>query len=147
MAAKPIPEGRPTLIPSLSVPDCARAIEYYKRAFGMRESARYTAPDGSVAHCELEIGDSVLMLGEPKDHPPFTLHAMIYVEDVDAVFARAVAAGGTSKQEPANQFYGDRTARVVDPFGNEWYLGTHVEDVSESEMRRRFEAMTIQAAE
>ncbi len=142
MAVSPTPPGYSTLTPSCCLRDCARAIEVYRKVFGAETSARFDSPDGRVAHCELRFGDSILMMGDSTpDHPAFDAHLMIYVPDCDAVVQRAVAAGFTVKEPPSNKFYGDRNARVVDPFGNEWYVSTHVEDVSEEEMRRRMKEM------
>jgi PhnB protein len=138
MAVSPIPAGYNTLTPGCSVRNCARAVDLYRKVFGAEQRVRYDAPDGTVAHCELRFGDSNIMMGEATEqHPSFNTHLMIYVPDCDAVFQRAVLAGFQVKEPPRNQFYGDRNARVVDPFGNEWYISTHVEDVSEEEMRRR----------
>ena len=148
MNARPIPDGYRTITPSAAMYDCETAIAYYKEAFGAEERMRFAGPDGKVMHCELQIGDSIFMLGEPMDKP-YAMHAMLYVEDCDAVFRRAVKSGGTVKQHPTDQFYGDRTGSVVDPFGNEWHISTHIEDVSEDEMHRRWEALMAkdQAAE
>lgn len=138
MAVSPIPAGYRTLTPACSLRGCARAIELYRKVFGAEQTVCFDAPDGSVAHCELRFGDSIFMMGEATpQHPGFNAHLMIYVPDCDVVFQRAVAAGFQVKEPPQNQFYGDRNARVVDPFGNEWYVSTHVEDVSEEELRRR----------
>jgi PhnB protein len=138
MAVSPVPAGYHTLTPGCSLAGCARAIELYGKVFGAEVRARHDMPDGTVAHCELRIGDSLLMLGEASaQHPAFTTHLMIYVTDCDAVFQRAVAAGFRAEEPPRNQFYGDRNARVIDPFGNEWWISTHVEDVSDEEIRRR----------
>ncbi|HZY05021.1 MAG TPA: VOC family protein [Anaeromyxobacteraceae bacterium] len=144
MAVSTVPAGYHTLTPACALRDCAQAIELYRKVFGAEQTARYDAPDGTVAHCELRFGDSMVMMGEATpQHPGFNAHLMIYVPDCDAVFQRAVAAGFQVKEPPKDQFYGDRNARVVDPFGNECYVSTHVEDVSEEELRRR---MARQAA-
>lgn len=138
MAVKPIPAGYNTITPGCSVRGCAQAIDVYRKVFGAELKARYDAPDGTVAHCELRFGDSTVMMGEASEHhPAFSAHLMIYVADCDAIYQRAVSHGFKVKEPPKNQFYGDRNARVVDPFGNEWYIATHVEDVSEEEMKRR----------
>jgi len=138
MAVSPIPDGYNTLTPGASVHGCAQAIELYRKVFGALVRSRFDAPNGTVAHCELRFGDSILMLGEATpEHPAFSTHLMMYVPDCDAVFQRAVAAGFEAKEPPKVQFWGDRTARVADPFGNEWFLATHVEDVSGEEMKRR----------
>ena len=138
MAVKPIPAGYHSLTPGCAIERCAAAIDLYRRVFDARQEIRMDAPDGTVAHCELLIGDSRFMMGEAGPHAPrSTMHLMMYVPDCDATYRRAVEAGFTSKQPPEVQFWGDRTARVVDPHGNEWYLGTHVEDVSSEELKRR----------
>lgn len=138
MPVKPIPDGYNTLTPGCALKGCAKAIDVYRQVFGAEVVARFDAPDGSVAHCELQLGDSRVMMGE-ADGPvsPYNWHLMMYVPQCDAVFQRATAAGFTVKQPPTDQFYGDRSARVVDPFGNEWFISTHVEDVSEDELKRR----------
>jgi PhnB protein len=147
MSVKSKPAGYHTLTPSFNVEDGEGAIEFLKTAFGATLRARYDGPDGKLAHCEMQIGDSVVMFGAPMDGTgPHPLRAMIYVDNCDQAFQRALSAGAKSKQAPALQFWGDRTGRVVDPFGNEWYLATHVEDVSEDEMKRRFDAMMSQQA-
>jgi uncharacterized glyoxalase superfamily protein PhnB len=144
---KPIPAGYHTLTPYLRCRGAAQAIEFYKKAFGAKEKARMMTPDGSkVMHAELLIGDSPLMLGdewpEMKCLSPLSiggtgLGVHLYVEDVDAVYARAVEAGATGMMPPANMFWGDRYAKLTDPFGHEWSIGTHVEDVSIEEMKAR----------
>jgi len=138
MPTKPIPAGFHTLTPGCAVRNSAQAIEFYKRVFGARERSRFAAPDGTVVHAELEIGDSVFMLGEPVKTPAHPMRLMLYVDDCDAVYKRAVGSGATVKEPLADQFWGDRAGRVQDPFGNEWYIATHKEDVSEAEMQRRF---------
>ena len=146
MAVQPIPEGYRSVIPYLAVDDAAGAIDFYQRAFGAKERSRMPMPDGKVAHAELEIGDSMVMLSDPfpqsavqtpKELGGTTVGVFCYVEDVDAVYKRAVDAGATSRMEPEDQFWGDRFAQVIDPFGHHWQLATHVEDVSPDEMERR----------
>jgi PhnB protein len=138
MAVKPIPAGYHTLTPSCSIERCADAIELYRRAFDARQDVRLDAPDGSVAHCELVIGDSRFMMGEASAQAPrHNMKLMLYVPDCDATFQRAVAAGCTVQEPPSLMFWGDRMARVADPYGNEWFLGTHVEDVTPEELKRR----------
>ena len=156
MAVQPIPEGYRSVIPYLAVDDAAGAIDFYQRAFGAKERSRMPMPDGKVAHAELEIGDSMVMLSDPfpqsavqtpKELGGTTVGVFCYVEDVDAVYKRAVDAGATSRMEPEDQFWGDRFAQVIDPFGHHWQLATHVEDVSPEEMERRGrEAMAGMAA-
>lgn len=138
MAVKPIPAGYHSLTPSCAIERCAAAIELYRRVFDAKQVVRFDAPDGSVAHCELLLGDSRFMMGEASTQAPrHNMKLMLYVTDCDATFKRAVDAGFTVKEPPTLQFWGDRMARVVDPHGNEWFLGTHVEDVSEEELKRR----------
>jgi PhnB protein len=146
---KPIPDGYRTVSPSLAVDDAARAIDYYTKAFGAKEVVRMDAPGGKVAHAELEIGDSRIMLSDPfpqaSIQPPkqlggATAGVFMYVEDVDAVVKRAVDAGATVTMEVADQFWGDRFGSITDPFGHVWWIATHVEDVPEEEMAHRTQA-------
>ena len=134
------PNDMPTVIPA--IPGGARLIEFATRVFGAQVARRYDMPDGAVAHAELRLGDSLIMTGDPQgDHALPAAAVSVYVADVDAVHALAVAAGAVSKEAPRDQFYGDRTARVVDPIGNQWSIATHREDVSEEEMLRRMKAL------
>jgi PhnB protein len=146
MAAKPIPEGYPALIPYLAVDDAARAIEFYKQAFGARERVRMPGPDGKIGHAELEIGDSLLMVADPFPQstakPPgelggTSLALFLYVEDVDSVVQRAVDAGATLSAPVQDMFWGDRSGRIADPFGHVWQVATHTEDVPPEEMAER----------
>ena len=149
--ANPIPNGFHSLTPYLCVSDAARAIEFYGKAFGATLMMRLADASGRVGHAELQVGDRVIMLAD--EHPeygvrsprafggsPVSLH--LYVEDVDAVVARAVAAGAKVVHPVADKFYGDRSGRVEDPFGHLWDIGTHKEDVSPAEVERRYAAMT-----
>jgi uncharacterized glyoxalase superfamily protein PhnB len=139
---QPIPEGSHTITPYLVVEGVPKLIEFLKQAFGAQELGRMARPDGGVMHAEVKVGDSKLMMGEPMGDwkaKPCSLY--LYVEDVDAVYQRAIQAGGTSVSEPSDQFYGDRTGGVIDPSGNYWGIATHVEDVSHEEMAKRFAAM------
>jgi PhnB protein len=149
MAVKPIPEGYHTITPYLAVDDAAAAIEYYKKAFGAKERGRMEAPGGKIGHAELEIGDSLVMLSDPlpqfSTRPPKELGGtsvsiFMYVEDVDAVVKQAVDAGATMTMEPEDQFWGDRLGQVTDPFGQEWLLSTHVEDLTPEEIAERGQA-------
>jgi len=140
MAVRHIPEGFHSLVPICVIKDAAKAIDFYKKVFSAEEKARYGGPDGVVMHAELKLGDSVLMLGEAVGAPVANLHACLYVTDCDAVFKKAVDAGATVKRPLTDQFYGDRSGTVTDPFGNEWTVSTHKEDVSEEEMQRRMKA-------
>ncbi len=149
---KAIPEGWNSLTAYISVKGALEAIEFYKNAFGAKETGRLTMPDGSIGHAELEIGDSKIMLAEENEQwgnlSPQTIGGTpvslcIYVEDVDAVFARAIQAGATVTGEMVvkDQFYGDRTGGITDPFGHKWSIMTHIEDVSFEEMQKRMNAM------
>ena len=146
MPAKPIPEGYHTLTPFLAVEDAAQAIEFYTRALGGRERARMPAPDGKIAHAELEIGDSVVMIADPfpqsSAKPPKRLGGtsavmFMYVEDVDAFVQQAVDAGATVTMPVEDMFWGDRFGQITDPFGHQWQIATHIEDVSPEEMQER----------
>ena len=144
---KPIPEGYQTMTPYLTVRDAARTIEFYKEAFGAQERYRMPTPDGKgIAHAELKIGDSIFMLsdempgmgyGSPLSLGGTAVGFYVYVEDVDAAFDRAIAAGGTVRQPVQDMFWGDRTGSLQDPFGHKWDLATRVEDVRPDEMKRR----------
>ena len=144
----PIPAGYHSITPYLMVRDGVRAIAFYRDAFGAQEVMRFDDPNGRVAHAEVKIGDSHVMLAdETRDFVgPQTLGGagvslMLYVEDVDATFAKAVAAGAKVRRPVADQFYGDRVGTLADPFGHVWSIGTHREDVSVEEMQRRMAAM------
>lgn len=156
MAVKPIPVGYHTLTPYINIKGAAAAIEFYKKAFGAKEIGRITTPNGAIGHAEIQIGDSRIMLAEESEQwgnkSPMTLDGSpvclcLYVEDVDAVFANAIAAGAkiTGEMDVKDQFYGDRTGSLTDPFGHKWSIMTHKEDVSFEEMQRRFNAMLGQA--
>ena len=146
-AVKPIPDGYRTVTPYLTLQDAARAIEFYKRAFGAHETGRMTGPDGkSVMHAELRIGDSLVMLSDefpemgarsPQSLGGTTASIFLYVPDVDAAFKRAVDAGARAIMPPADMFWGDRFGKLVDPFGHEWAMATHKEDLSPEEIRQR----------
>ena len=137
-----IPNGSHSITPYLVVEGVPKLIEFLKQAFGAEELGRMARPDGGVMHAEVKVGDSKLMMGEPMGDwkaKPCSLY--LYVEDVDAVYQRAIQAGGTSVSEPSDQFYGDRTGGVIDPSGNYWGIATHIEDVSHEEMAKRAAAM------
>ncbi len=151
MTTKAIPEGYHSVTPYLIIDGAAQAIEYYKRAFGAVEVMRMAAPGGKVGHAEIRIGDSFVMMADehpaigvlgPRSRGGVTASFLIYVEDVDAVFERAVAAGGKILKPLQDQFYGDRSGTLEDPFGHSWTIATHKEDVSPEEMDRRFKEMT-----
>jgi len=149
MPVKTIPEGYHSVTPHLMVNGGADAIEFYKKAFGAVELFRFPAPDGKIGHAEIKIGDSPIMLADeypdmgyksPKTIGGSPVSLMIYVEDVDAVFNRAIESGGTVKEAVQDKFYGDRTGTLIDPFGHVWHVATHKEDVSMEEMERRAKA-------
>lgn len=138
MAVKPIPEGYHSITPYLLVPDTGAQLDFIVNALGGSEVFSMHMPDGTLMHAETQLGDSKVMLGlSMGEHQPLTAMLYFYVPDVDAVYKQALGAGGESIQEPKDQFYGDRTAAVQDPNGNQWYLATHVEDVSKEEMDKR----------
>jgi PhnB protein len=149
MAIKAIPEGYRTATPYLIVRGAAEAIEFYKRAFGATEMLRMADPQGRVGHAEIRIGDSVIMLAD--EHPAMgyrgprslggsSVSILLYLDDVDSVFDRAVKAGAKALRPVADQFYGDRSGTLEDPFGHVWTIATHVEDVAPEELKRRADA-------
>ncbi|WP_449432896.1 VOC family protein [Pseudomonas putida] len=148
MPAKPIPDGQHSITPYLSIKDAAKAIAFYKQAFGAVEMFRLDGPDGRIGHAELKIGDSSLMLADPCDGMEGGLTASqslngaavglhLYVEDCDKVHAQAIAAGATQLRAVQDQFYGDRSGTLKDPFGNLWFISTHKEDLTPEEIRAR----------
>jgi PhnB protein len=145
-----VPTGYHAVTPYLLVRGAAQALEYYKAAFGATEIMRMPAPGGKIGHAEIKIGDSHIMLADENPEMGFvgpqTLGGagssiLLYVEDVDATFIRAVQLGAKAQREIENKFYGDRAGTLVDPFGHQWTVSTHIEDVSEDEMRRRMASM------
>ncbi|HSI36343.1 MAG TPA: VOC family protein [Tepidisphaeraceae bacterium] len=153
MAVKPIPDGYRSITPYLVVSGAAAAIEFYKDALGARERMRMPGPGGKVMHAELEIGDSVVMLADefpemgakgPGAFGGSPVSIMLYVADVDAIFAKAVGLGAKVLRPVQNQFYGDRSGTMTDPFGHTWTIGTHVEDLTPDEIGRRMAAMPKQ---
>lgn len=143
MTVKPIPKGYHTATPYLVVKGADKTIEFLKKAFGAELSFEpMMSPDGKIMHADLKIGDSHVMIGEASDqHPAMPAMVHLYVPNVDAVYQRAVAAGGISAMEPMDQFYGDRGGGVKDPSGNHWYIATHIEDVPMAELKKRAEKM------
>ena len=146
MAVKPIPEGYHSLTPYLAVEDASKAIDFYKEAFGAEELLRMPGPDGKIAHAELQLGDSKLMLSDPfpqsNVRPPSerggpTASIFMYHEDVDALFEQAQRAGAEVVSELEDMFWGDRFGTLSDPFGHVWSVATHKEDLSEEEMAER----------
>jgi PhnB protein len=147
-ATKPVPEGYRSITPYLIVKGAARAIDFYTKAFGATEIMRMPGPEGKIMHAELRIGDSVIMLADengphrsPESVGGSPVALMIYIEDVDGVFARSLSLGAKQMRAVEDQFYGDRSGNLVDPFGHVWTVATHVEDVSPEEMKRRMEAL------
>jgi PhnB protein len=149
MSIRPIPEGYHSVTPYLIVRGGADALEFYKKAFGAVELFRFPAPDGKIGHAEIKIGDSPIMLAD--EHPemgyvgPQTIGGspvslMIYLDDVDTVFNRAIEAGATVREPVQDKFYGDRVGGLTDPFGHIWHVATHKEDLSPEEMERRAKA-------
>ena len=148
MAAKvnPIPDGYHTATPYLIVNGAGQAIDFYKKAFGATELFRMAQPDGKVGHAEIQIGNSRIMLADehpqmgargPQAYGGSPISLMLYVENVDSVAAQAVAAGGKLTRPVKNQFYGDRSGAVTDPFGHQWHIATHVEDVPPDQLQQR----------
>jgi len=155
MAVKPIPEGYHSVTPYLIIKGAADAIEFYKKAFGATELFRFPTPDGKIGHAEIKIGDSLIMLADefaemgykgPQALGGSPVSLMIYLEDVDTVFNRAVEAGASVKEAVQDKFYGDRTGALTDPFGHVWHVATHKEDVSMEEMERRAKQASAKAS-
>jgi len=153
MAVKKIPEGYHAVTPYLAVKGGAAAIAFYEKAFGAKELFRMPAPGGTIAHAELQIGDSRVMLSDeapdmgaksPQTLGGSPVSLMLYVEDVDATVKRAIDAGAKPTRPVENQFYGDRSGGLVDPFGHSWWVATHVEDVPPAELERRAKAAFAQ---
>jgi PhnB protein len=150
MAVKPIPDDYPPLSPYLAIDGAAEAIEFYTKAFGAVERMRLAAPGGRIGHAEIQIGDALVMLADEHPEHNFrgpktlggssvTLH--MYVENVDAFCERAVNAGATLVRPLADQFYGDRSGQLRDPYGHVWSVATHIEDVTPQEMQKRMAAL------
>lgn len=148
MAGKvnPIPSGYHSVTPYLTISGASQAIDFYKQAFGAREVSRMAGPDGKIGHAELKIGDSMIMITDemprgssrsPQSLGGSSVGIFLYVEDVDSVFKRAVEAGAKSEMQPQDMFWGDRFGKLVDPFGHQWALATHVEDIQPQEMEKR----------
>ena len=149
MPVSPIPEGYHSVTPYLVIKNAAAAIEFYKKAFGAVELFRMPAPGSKIRHAEIKIGDSPVMLADeypdmgfkgPESFGGTPVSLMIYVDDVDKIYPQAIAAGGKELRPLQNQFYGDRSGTLIDPFGHVWMIGTHVEDISEEELAKRAEA-------
>ena len=155
MATKvnPIPTGYHTATPYLTLNDCARAIDFYKKAFGAQEVMRMEGPGGKIGHAEIKIGDSPIMLADempgagnraPKTLGGTTVGVFLYVNDVDSSYKQAVDAGAKADKPPADMFWGDRFGQLTDPFGHSWSMATHKEDVAPAEMRKRMQQQMAQ---
>jgi PhnB protein len=151
---KPIPDGYHSVTPYLYVRGAIAAIDYYKKVFGATELMRMPGPEGRIMHAEIKIGDSIVMLAD--ENPPhgimspltiggYSAGMLVYVENVDAVIQKAVESGAKPLRPLQNQFYGDRTGSVLDPFGHMWTIATHVEDVTQEELHKRMAAMSKSA--
>lgn len=150
MTVKPIPDGYHSVTPYLMIKGASEAIEFYKRAFGATELFRLAAPGGQIGHAEIKIGDSLIMLADPCEEGAFrnpqslggsSVGLHVYVADVDAQFAQAIKAGAKAVKPVQDQFYGDRSGTLEDPFGHIWFLATHKEDIAPDEINRRAEAL------
>ena len=138
---KPVPERYHSVTPYLVVQGVPKLLEFLKQTFNSTELERVPRPDGTISHAEVRIGDSVVMMGEANGQSkPMPAMLYVYVEDVDAVYKRALQAGAKPVRELKDEFYGDRAGGVADPVGNQWWIATHKEDVSQEELRRRMEA-------
>jgi len=153
MAVKPIPDGYHTLTPYLTVRNAAKAIEFYKQAFGATERGVMKGPDGKLMNAELQIGDSIVMLADewpdfgalsPESVGGSSSGLHIYVDNVDDAFARAVKAGAQTEKPVSDQFWGDRYGKLKDPFGHKWSIATHVKDMSADEMKRSMDEAMAQ---
>ncbi len=140
---KPVPDGYSAITPYLVVENASGFIDFLVAAFGAVERLRVPMPQGGVGHAEVEIDGAALMLADamPPDYPPTRSLIHLYVADVDSVFARAVAAGGTSVAAPSDQFYGDRLGRITDPYGNQWSIASHVEDLTPEQLGQRLQTL------
>lgn len=152
MAVSTIPEGYHSVMPYLAIKNCAEAIGFYKKAFGAIEKGRLTMPDGKIGHAEIEINGSRIMMSEenvewgntsPQTLGGTTIGICLYFENVDEIFAQAINAGATAYKNMVvkDEFYGDRTGTILDPFGHKWTIATHIEDVSFEEMQKRMDTM------
>ena len=150
MAVKTVPDGYHTVTPYMTIRDAAKALEFYKKAFGAEVAVRMDGPGGRISHAEMRIGNSMIMLSDeapemgaksPQQLGGSPVKLLLYVDDVDAITKRAVEAGATIVRPVEDQFYGDRVATIEDPFAHQWFIHTHKEDVSGEEMQRRLAAM------
>lgn len=147
---QPIPQGYHTVTPYMTIRNCAKAIEFYKKTFDAVETVRLDGPNNKIMHAEIKIGDSVLMMSDeseewknkgPEQLGGSPISVVLYVENVDEVFNKAIKEGASVVREVRNEFYGDRMGTLKDPFGHTWSIGTHVEDVSPEEMEKRMKSM------
>ena len=145
MSVKPKPKGYHTVTPYLLAEDADKLIDFLKAAFGASSTECVRDKEGRTMHGEVKIGDSIVMVGGKKKDPTSMAMLYLYVEDTDAVYQQALAAGGVSLMEPTDQFYGDRNAGIQDPDGNKWWIATHIEDVSAEELDKRAQAYHAQA--
>jgi PhnB protein len=152
MAVNPIPDDYPRVMAYLTIDGARDAIDFYTKVFGAQERVRMDGPDGKVGHAELQIGDSVVMLSDhfpgmsgptPRSLGGTPVGLMVYVEDVDGTFQRALDAGSTEDQKVEDKFYGDRSGQFIDPFGHRWMVATHIEDVPPDEMAKRAAAQAM----
>jgi PhnB protein len=153
MPVKPIPDGYHSVTPYMVVDGAAAAIDFYKKAFGAAETMRMPGPGGKIGHAEIRIGDSAIMLADeypdmgfrgPKAYGGSPMSLMIYTDDCDAMFDRAVAGGAKTIKPLADQFYGDRSGTIEDPFGHMWTIATHKEDLTPEQIKQRMDAMAAQ---
>jgi PhnB protein len=156
MPVKPIPEGYHTATPYLVVDNALAAIDFYKKAFGAQVVTRMDAPNGKIAHAELKIGDSMIMLSDempgaglraPKSLGGTAVGVMLYVPDVDALYKQATSAGARTEMPVSDQFWGDRYGKLIDPFGHSWAIATHKEDVAPEEMKKRMQQAMAKMAQ
>lgn len=150
MSVKAIPAGHHTVTPYLAIKNAVQALDFYKKAFGATEVNKLIMPDGRLGHAEIRLGDSIIMMADefpeyggksPQTLGGTPVNIHLYVEDVDAFFKNAVAAGAKERKPIKDQFYGDRSGQLEDPYGHLWWVATHKEDVSPQEMQKRVQAM------
>lgn len=146
--ANPIPEGFHTVTPFLMVDNASGFIDFVQNAFGGKVTYKMKSDDGKVMHATVKVGDSTLMISDPTErYGPVTSMLHLYVNDVDTVYQRALKANATAIRQPTDEFYGDRSAGVKDQWGNQWWIATHIEDVSDAEMKKRMKEYEAHAQE
>jgi PhnB protein len=153
-ATNPVPQGYHSITPAITCRDAAKAIDFYKKAFGAQELMRMPSPDGKISHAEIKIGDSVVFVSDefagmsaaPTQTTTPAVYFWLYVNDADAVYKQAVSAGAKASMPLEDMFWGDRFGKVTDPFGHQWGIATHVEDVSPEEIGKRAKAFFAKAA-